>query len=115
MRKLTAVLLMIVCTAFTSIAQVFYKIGASRLPEFFTNYPLLSGLVLYGIGSVIFIFALKGGDVTLLYPIIATSYIWVTILSNYFFKEIINAHKIAGIALIIIGISTIGYGSRRTK
>ena len=52
-----AVLLMILCTFLTSIAQVFYKIGALRLPELITNYHILVGLVLYGFGALILITA----------------------------------------------------------
>ena len=108
-----AIFLMVLCTIFTSVAQVFYKIGALRLPELFTNYPILIGLILYGIGAVILITAFKFGEVTLLYPIIATSYIWVSILSWIVFAETIGVFNWLGIGLIMVGITVIAFGSRK--
>ena len=107
-----AIFLMVLCTLFTSIAQVFYKIGALRLPEIFTNYPILIGLILYGIGAIILITALKLDEVTVLYPILATSYVWVSFLSWGIFAESINIFKWIGIAFIIAGISAIALGSK---
>ena len=104
---------MVACTLFTSIAQVFYKIGALRLPEIITNYHILIGLILYGIGALILVTAFKFGEVTLLYPIIATSYIWVSILSWIVFSETIRVFKWFGIAFIIAGITVIALGSKK--
>ena len=58
------------------------------------------------------VLALRGGQLSVLYPIIALTYVWVTILSPMFFKDDINASKIIGLALIIAGVSFIGAGSR---
>ena len=110
---LWAVLLMVVCTFFTSSAQIFLKYGSARLPLIFWNWPLFAGLSLYGFGAVLLIISLKGGDVTVLYPIVATSYIWVTILSIVFFGEHVGFLKWTGIFSIIMGICFIGWGSKR--
>ena len=104
---------MILCTVLTSIAQVFYKLGALRLPELITNYHILAGLILYGIGALILITAFKFGEVTLLYPIIATSYIWVALLSWIIFSESIGILKVLGIVFIIAGITVTALGSRK--
>jgi len=111
--KSFAIVLMVLCTLFTSIAQIFYKFGAMKLPAIFTNYNLFIGLFLYAVGAVIFVTALKFGEVTVLYPIIATSYIWVSILSWLIFSDMINAYKLVGIASIFIGITTIAVGSKK--
>ena len=111
--KWFAILLMVICTLFTSVAQILYKFGAAKLPLIFTNYHLLGGLFLYGIGAVIFVTALKFGEVTVLYPIIATSYIWVAILSNLTFSESLGGFKLIGIALIFAGITVIAVGTRK--
>ena len=111
--KWFAIVLMLVCTMFTSAAQIFYKFGADRLPEIFTNYPLIIGLCLYALAAAIFVLALKFGEVTVLYPIIATSYIWVSILSWIIFGEVITAFKWIGIAGIVAGITIIAFGSKK--
>ncbi len=102
---------MIFCTIITSSAQILLKKGAERLPELFTNTPLIIGCFLYGIGAIIFIIALRGGDLTVLYPVIATSYVWVALLSDYYLGEEIHWIKWLGILTIIVGISLIGKGS----
>ncbi len=115
--KLWAVGLILLCTAFTSTAQIFYKLGAGRLEfnlvSILTNYYLIFGLVLYVVGGVILIIGLRGGDLTVLYPIIATSYIWVSILSVYFLNEVMNVFKWIGVAIIFLGVSLVAYGSKK--
>lgn len=111
--KWFAITLMVICTFLTSIAQIFYKIGAMRLPEIITNYPIFIGILLYSIGAVVLVVALKFGEVTVLYPIIATSFIWVNILSWIVFSEALNITKWIGIIMIVAGITTIALGSKR--
>ncbi|HIH42574.1 TPA: EamA family transporter [Candidatus Woesearchaeota archaeon] len=115
--KTWAILLVIFSTAITSTAQIFYKLGANNLKfnlwYLITNYHLIIGLGLYAIAAALLIIALKGGELSVLYPIIATSYIWVTIASAYFLNEPTNLYKWLGIICIIIGVSIIGYGSKR--
>jgi len=114
--KLWAIGLIILCTAFTSVAQVFYKAGAKALEfnliSLITNIPLIIGLALYGIGAVLMILAFKGGEVSVLYPIIATSYIWVTLLSFLLFNENVNAFRIIGILFIVFGVVFVSVGSK---
>ena len=110
-----AIVLMLICTAVTSIAQIFYKFGAMKLPEIITNYNLLLGLALYAFGAVILMIAFKFGEVTVLFPIIATSYIWVALLSWFIFSDSMNVFKILGICAIVLGITTIALGSKKTS
>ena len=105
---------MVICTLFTSTAQVFYKIGSAKLPVIFTNYPLLLGLLLYALGAVVFVIALKFGEVTILYPIIATSYIWVALLSWRIFGDVLNLYKSIGIIAIFVGITVISIGGNKS-
>jgi len=115
--KLSSAMLVFVCTLLVSSAQVFYKLGANKLEfnliKIITNYNLIAGMAIYAVGAVILLVALRGGELSVLYPIIATSYIWVTLLSIYFFNEVMNFYKLAGIAAIISGIILIGLGSKK--
>ena len=123
MKKINlAIIIVIFVTLFTSLAQLSYKYGLNNIPSLniaaLTNpYALyvLLGLVLYGIGAVMLINALRFGEVTVLYPIIATSYIWVSLLSYFFLKEAMNMLKLAGVFIIIAGIITITKGSKQKK
>ncbi len=114
-----AIVLTIITTLFTSTAQIFYKMGASKL-EFnlfalMSNYNIIIGGILYAIGAALMIIALKGGEVTVVYPIIATSYIWVSLLSNRIFGEELNVYKWIGIGVIILGITFISFGNKFAK
>ncbi len=75
------------------------------------NPQLIISLFFYGIGTVLFIIALKAGELSVLYPLVATTYIWIAFLSIKMLKEKMNFYKWLGIAIIIIGVSFIGFGS----
>ena len=55
-------------------------------------------------------YALKGRELSRLYPIIALTYVWVTILSVFMLAEHVNLYRAAGIALIVTGVSILGGG-----
>ena len=116
MAKLWAFAIMFLCTLLTSAAQFFYKKGASQLSfsfaGIFLNLWLYVGMGLYVIGAVLMLIALRGGELSVLYPVIATSFIWVNLISAYLLHETITIIGWGGIACIIAGISLIGFGSR---
>ena len=114
--KLWSILLVLFTTLLTSSAQLLYKFGSATLTfnitSILTNYYLLGGILLYAVGGILMILSFRGGEVSVLYPIIAMSYIWVSFLSIKFLGEIMNAYKWIGIISIIAGIISIGYGSK---
>ena len=109
--------LMFFCTLVTASAQISWKIGVNSLrPGFFNiifNPGILAGFVLYGIGAVILIICLKYGELSVVYPIIATSFIWVNIFSYIIFNETMNMMKWVGIIAIMFGVGFIGRGSKK--
>jgi len=115
--KLWAMGLVLFCTLLTSSGQLFWKFGSEKLSfnilSIITNVPLLIGLSLYAIGGILIIISFRGGEVTTLYPIIATSFIWVSFLSIYFLNESMNIFKWVGVFTIIGGIVLIGYGGNK--
>jgi len=117
--KLWAIGMIVLCTLFTSVAQVLYKYGSARLElsvaGILYNYFIIIGLLLYAIGAVLMIIAFKGGEVSVLYPIIATSYIWVALLAAYFFDDKVNIYRWMGIVLIIVGIIFISSFNQEKK
>lgn len=74
------------------------------------NYHLLAGFGFYGLGTVLFIPALRGGELSVLYPLAAVTYIWVCLWSSFLLKEKMSSLKWLGILFIIIGVSLIGIG-----
>lgn len=110
-----AVILIVLGTLFTTSAQVFYKIGANNLTlsSWYTNWYIPLGIILYGIAGILLILALKQGEVSVLYPIFATSFIWVLVFSRFIFGESFTFQKWMGVAVILIGIILISIGSHR--
>jgi len=112
---LTGIGLMILCTFFTSFGQLFFKMGLNRL-EFsllglITNYVLILGFLFYGVGGTLLIVALKFGELSILYPILALGFVWVNLLSLSILNEQISLIKWMGIIFILFGVSMIGRGS----
>ena len=99
---------MIFCTFLTSTAQILYKLGAATLQfnllSILSNYYLITGIILYAFGSLLVLFAFRHGEVTVLYPIVTLSYVWINIGSFYFLNEVLNFYKWFGTGLIIGGI-----------
>ena len=115
--KLWAIGIILFSTLLTSTAQLFYKFAADKLSfdilSLITNYELIVGIMLYAVGVVLLILSFRVGEVSVLYPLFATSYIWVSFLSIYFLGEIMNLYKWIGIATIVVGIVLIGFGSKK--
>jgi drug/metabolite transporter (DMT)-like permease len=57
--------------------------------------------------------AFRGGELSVLYPLIALSYVWVAILSKIFLGDMMNPFKWAGIIFIMAGVSLIGIGGKK--
>ena len=114
--KLWAALLVLFTTLLTSSAQILWKKGSATLTfsilGVLANNYIMGGLLVYIVGGILIIISFRGGEVSVLYPIIATSYIWVSLLSVKFLGEQMNAFKWIGVAGIIMGIVLIGYGSK---
>lgn len=107
--------LVMLCTVFGAAAQYFIKMSGMQMTAFsmaalFANLNLWVGLSLYGISTGLMILALRDGELSLLYPVISLTYVWVTVISFTVFHESIGASKIAGIAVICIGVALLGKG-----
>ena len=84
-----------------AVAALFLKKGSGKG---FLNRNIFFGLLLYGIGAVITIIALKYAPVSVLYPVSSATYIWSFVFARIYLKEKITREKIAGLCLIIVGI-----------
>jgi multidrug transporter EmrE-like cation transporter len=110
--------LVFLCTLFGVAAQFLIKTSANALTEItlaalLSNWALWMGLSMYGISTGLLILALRDGELSLLYPVISLTYVWVTILSVTVFNESVNVFKITGIAVICLGVALLGKGDSR--
>jgi uncharacterized membrane protein len=111
------VLLVFLCTVFGAAAQILMKIGMThfepRLAAILMNIPLMTGYCLYGLNTLMMVLALREGELSMLYPIIALTYVWVTLLSYGLLHEEPNFYKNVGITTIVIGVAVLGRGGKK--
>ncbi len=108
--------LVLLATMIGSFSSLLMKLGSEefsiRKPWMIVkNYKLIASIGISLISSVLFITALRAGELSVLYPLIAITYIWIALLSMHFLKEKMNWYKWFGIGLIILGVAFIGFGS----
>lgn len=106
------IILLTALSAFVgSIGQLEFKRGADNLQWDFklllTNYHLIIGVVVYAISTILYIYALNKEQLSILYPIIATSYIWTSIFSKIFLKEPVGLTSWVGVFFILLGVTLI--------
>ena len=110
-------ILVFFCTISGAAAQILAKIGmahfAPNLLAIATNVPLIAGYALYGLNTLLMVLALRKGELSMLYPIIALTYVWVALLSYTLLQEPPNQFKNCGIALIVIGVAVLGSGGKK--
>jgi len=120
---------MFFCTLIGALAQMLIKQGTAQLgahitladlahnPSLFVsfclgvlrNIKLFLGYLCYGVNTFLIALALKGRELSRLYPIIALTYVWVAVLSLYFLPgEHMNFFKTIGIIFVVGGVSVLG-------
>ena len=115
------------CTVLGAIAQMLIKRGTALMPplldpsagsalsqapmialKILSNLEMMGGLSCYGISTILLVLALRYGELSVLYPIIALTYVWVAVLSVGFLGETLNIFKLLGLILIVIGVAVLG-------
>lgn len=113
--SLWAALTVVIATLIGSVGALFLKYGANKLSrdlrKLVKNHDLFMGVLCYGVSTVIFIVALRFGDLSVLYPITSLTYVWIALLSVKYLNEKMNFFKYAGIFSILVGVTLIGLGS----
>lgn len=114
--EIWAVLLVILSGLIGAITPIFLKKASNkiRFRKFFTLFKskyLFFGFLTQGLAMILFIPALKGGELSVLYPIASLSYIWISIYSIFLLNEKMSLFKWTGIATIVLGVSFIGLGA----
>jgi multidrug transporter EmrE-like cation transporter len=107
-----SLLLVFACTILGSAAQLLIKTGMSHFSPHIlamaTNIPLVVGYSIYGINTLMMVLALRDGEMSLLYPIIALTYVWTTLLSYTLLGEPSSLYKNVGILTIVAGVAVMG-------
>jgi drug/metabolite transporter (DMT)-like permease len=114
-----AILLVVVCTLFTSLGALFLKKGmavfAFSLQGMINAYLVFVGLLFYFLGFVLLTISFRHGELSVLFPFVSLSFVWVTILSYFYLKEMVSLVEIMGVAAIVLGVAFIGISSNNKK
>ncbi len=106
-------LLMLVITVLGAFGSMFFKKAAKdfdfNILKQLRNINLMIGVILFCLGTLLYILALRTGGLSTMYSLTSLTYIWVILISKKFLGEKINKYKWAGIILIMLGIFLITY------
>lgn len=119
-----AVGLVFLCTLIAAVSQMLIKLGArgsavaapwtsvagvwANIYPMATNFHLIGGYALYALMTVMFILALRDEELSVMYPFISLSYVWVAGLSIWLFGETMNVFKSLGVIVIVAGVAVLG-------
>ena len=112
----SSMILVLIASLIGSLAAVFLKSGADRLHRDIASLRragirLGAGITLFLLSSVLYVWGIKDGSLTVLYPLVSLGYVWTLIWSKILFGEPFNRHKIYGLALVIVGVAFIAAGN----
>ena len=96
-----------------AVGQFLYRGGADAARggplSYVLNARILGGVVCYVAVMVLFVAAFKrGGSLTVLYPVYATTFIWAALLALVAFGTPIKPVNVAGMGLLVAGMYCMG-------
>jgi len=86
----------------TNLAPFLYRVVKSPT--------IITGFLLYGVSSILWLFALSKVELSLAYPMLAGSYVIVAIISYYLFGEHFTITRMVGLGIIATGVIVISQG-----
>lgn len=106
-----AIALILLTSLCAGSGQIFLK--TAMIQPFVINFYLFEWFFLYMIAIILMTLAFREGEISVLSPFLATSYVWVILVSPFFIvTETITPFKITGSILVFLGVSLIGTGGR---
>ena len=108
-----SIVFFLIASVLGALGQFLYKSGAAKtdgtILSYLANSRLLGGVFCYIAVMVLFIAAFKkGGSLTVLYPIYATTFIWGAIIAFYAFSTPIKPINMLGMLVLILGMYLMG-------
>lgn len=111
MQDYIAVLCVFISSFLGAFGSFFFKRASTELSLslriIIQNYALFLGFSLFGLSSLVYLFALNLSKLTVIYPISSLSYVWSLFIGRYLLQEKIMPLKIFGVIFITIGIAII--------
>jgi multidrug transporter EmrE-like cation transporter len=112
----SSMVIVLVGSVIGSLGAIFLKSGAHAVNKNWTsiafNWRLGLGIATYLVSSVLFVKGMSNGELSVLFPLVSLGYVCTLVWSRLFFDEVITKVKLAGVGLILVGITFLSLGSR---
>ncbi|MBI5832933.1 MAG: multidrug resistance protein [Armatimonadetes bacterium] len=69
---------------------------------------IIIGLGFFVVSSMLYLTVMSKMPLSVLYPMVALNYIFVTISARYFLGEPVNAMRVVGLSVIVAGVVLVG-------
>lgn len=104
--KLTSVLSLGAASLAAAAGQLLFKLGAGQKTQFlqFVNAPILTGLALYGLGTVLWIYALSKERLVVAYAFTVLTFALVYLGSVLLLGESLTVRASCGVVLVLGGL-----------
>lgn len=86
--------------------QILFKVGAHGRDSVieYLNIPIFTGLILYGVGTVIWIYALSFEKLVNVYAFTVLTFVLVYLGGIFFIKETITIGGLVGVLFVLSGL-----------
>lgn len=110
---LASILCFLAASVFGAVGQFLYKSGADQASgtpaSYLLNPRLLAGVICYIAVMVLFVAAFRrGGSLSVLYPIYASTFIWAALIARWVYGEPIQPVNLVGMVLLVGGMFLMG-------
>lgn len=85
----------------------------ARIEHYLLQPAAITGLGIYGAGTLLWIYAVSQKNISFLYPLTALTYVIVALGGKFIFGEAIPAGRWLGIAVVMIGVALLQFSARR--
>lgn len=85
---------------------------AGKIALYLAQPAVVAGLAIYGLGTLIWIYAVSQRNISFLYPLTALNYVIVTLGGWYWFEETIRPGRWLGIAVVVAGVALLQLSAR---
>lgn len=112
---LNNLLFILASVSFNAAAQIFLKKGVSRFegPASLANAWIISGLACFIFSLGLWLYAISKVNVSTAYPFNALGYIITAVAAFLFLGEPLPCQKIAGIAVICVGVAILFFSESK--
>tara|TARA_Y100000310_G_C20064917_1_gene526700 strand:- start:53 stop:394 length:342 start_codon:yes stop_codon:yes gene_type:complete len=112
MVNLSSVILVLIGTFVGAVGTLLIKKGNDKFSffKFIKSDYFWIGVPFYVVSTICYVLALRMEQLSIIYPLASTTYIWTTLFSVKYLGEQMNRWKYLGLSGIILGVILIGVG-----